>query len=77
MTIAEINDNASYLYKSHKDRNKEGCYFKLDVKKEGTYSLQVDKTPERSFEDARQNDYNYPTAKVELGLLAGGSIQKI
>ena len=39
--------------------------------------MQIDKTPERFFEDARQNDYNYPRATVELGLMAGGGIQKI
>jgi hypothetical protein len=77
ITIAEINDNASYMYKSHKDQNREGCYFKIDVKKEGTYSLQVDKTPERSFEDKLQESYNYPRATVELGLVSGGSTQKL
>jgi hypothetical protein len=41
------------------------------------YSLQVDKTPERSFEDKLQNDYNYPTATVELGVLNGNNIQKL
>lgn len=29
ITIAEINDNASYIYKSCKDQKKEGCYFKV------------------------------------------------
>lgn len=39
--------------------------------------MQIDKTPERSFEDKLQNDYNYPTALVELGLVNGASIQKL
>jgi hypothetical protein len=52
-------------------------YFKLEIKKEGTYSLQVDKTPERSFEDKLQNAYNYPTAIIELGNLNNGNIQKL
>lgn len=77
ITIAEVNDNASYLYKSYKDQSKQGVYFKLDIKKEGTYSLQVDKTPERSFEDKLQNAYNYPTAIIELGYLNNGNIQKL
>lgn len=64
ITIAEINDNASYIYKSCKDQQKEGCYFKVEIKKDGLYSLQVDKTPERSFEDKRQSDYNYPMTSV-------------
>ncbi len=29
ITIAEINDDASYVYKSFKDRKKEGVYFKV------------------------------------------------
>ena len=41
------------------------------------YSLQVDKTPERSFEDKRQNAYRYPRATVELGAWTGGGCQKI
>lgn len=41
------------------------------------YSLQVDKTPERSFEDKLQNSYNYPTAKVDVGVLNGNNIQKL
>jgi hypothetical protein len=77
ITIAEIDDNASYLYKSYKDKQKEGCYFKIEIKKDGQYSLQVDKTPERSYEDKLQNDYNYPTAQVELAILNGNNIQKM
>lgn len=77
ITVAEINDNASYIYKSHKDKNKEGVYFQVEIKKEGLYSLQVDKTPERSFEDSKQSDYNYPMARVDLGVWQNGKIQKL
>lgn len=45
LTVAEINDNASYIYKSMKDRNREGVYFKIEIIQSGYYSLQVDKTP--------------------------------
>ena len=31
ITIAEIDDNASYVYKSHKDSNRQGCYFTVDI----------------------------------------------
>jgi hypothetical protein len=41
------------------------------------YSLQVDKTPERSFEDKLQNSYRYPNAKVDLGFYNGGQCQKL
>ncbi len=54
ITIAEINDDASYVYKSFKDKNKEGVYFRVDIKKQGFYSFQIDKTPERSFENKVQ-----------------------
>ena len=29
LTVAEINDNASYVYKSVKDPQEKGAYFKL------------------------------------------------
>ena len=29
ITVAEIDDDASYVYKSHKDRQKQGCYFSI------------------------------------------------
>ena len=77
ITVAEIDDNASYVYKSHKDRNRQGCYFAIDIKAEGLYSIQVDKTPERSFEDKRQNSYNYPMTKVDLSFYNNGHCQKL
>jgi len=77
ITIAEIDDNASYVYKSHKDSNRQGCYFTVDIKAEGLYSLQIDKTPERSFEDKRQSAYQYPRATVDLGYWQNGSVQKL
>jgi hypothetical protein len=55
LTIAEINDNASYIYKSMKDQNTEGVYFRIDVYNDGEYSLQVDNTPERSFDNKVQD----------------------
>jgi hypothetical protein len=39
--------------------------------------LQVDKTPERSFEDKLQNSYNYPRATVDVGVSNGGSVKKL
>jgi len=45
LTVAEINDNASYIYKSMKDRYNEGVYFKIEIVQPGRYSFQVDKTP--------------------------------
>jgi hypothetical protein len=60
LTVAEINDNASYIYKSMKDKNAEGVYFKVDILQKGYYSFQVDKTPERSFKDKMQDLYQYP-----------------
>lgn len=29
LAVAEINDNASYIYKSMKDKKKNGVYFKV------------------------------------------------
>ena len=45
LAVAEINDNASYVYRSFKDKRIEGGYFKIEIYKEGYYSFQVDKTP--------------------------------
>ena len=49
MTIAEINDNASYVYESCVDENCEGVYFTVVIGKPGKYSFQVDKTPDRAY----------------------------
>jgi hypothetical protein len=45
LTIAEINDNASYVYESSYDPDKKGVYFAIKILNDGKYSLQVDKTP--------------------------------
>ena len=45
VTIAEINDNASYVYESFIDRRKKGVFFAVQIKNPGNYSFQVDKTP--------------------------------
>ncbi|MCB0482885.1 MAG: hypothetical protein KDC83_15760, partial [Flavobacteriales bacterium] len=37
LTIAEIDDDASYVYKSYKDPSCEGAYFKVDIFQAGTY----------------------------------------
>lgn len=66
LSVAEINDNASYVYKSFKDKNIAGGYYKVTIVKPGYYSFHVDKTPERSFEDKRQSSYNYPTARLDI-----------
>ncbi len=52
------------MYKSHKDYDSEGCYFKISIKKEGTYYLQTDKIPDKYFHKDRQDDYKYPNAKI-------------
>lgn len=62
------------MYKSYCDKQKKGCYFKVTILKAGKYSLQVDKTPERFFEDKRQNDYSYPNAVLGLGIFNNGQI---
>lgn len=49
LTVCEINDNASYVYKSAKDRNSEGAFFVVEVPQNGYYSLHVDNLPERTF----------------------------
>ena len=45
LTIAEISDNASYVYESSYDPDKKGVYFSIKILNEGNYCFQVDKTP--------------------------------
>lgn len=45
VTVAEINDNASYVYDYFVDPEAKGAYFFIEVKTASKYSLHVDKTP--------------------------------
>ena len=67
LTIAEINDNASYVYKSIHDPKAKGVYFKVNIVTHGSYSFQIDNTPERSFTGEAQNRYRYPSTWIDLG----------
>ena len=77
LTVAEVNDNASYIYKSMKDRYNEGVYFKVEIVENGTYSFQIDKTPERSFTENVQEVYSYPEATLQLGQIVGSSCRRL
>lgn len=76
LTVAEINDDASYVYKSFKDPENKGVYFSVEVFQPGEYSFNIDKTPERIYPDKVQSKFQYPDALIEIGRLNGGSIQK-
>ena len=71
MTICEVNDDASYIYKSTKDPDNKGVYYKLKIAKAGNYSLHVDKTPERSYPDKTQDEFRYPRAEIMIGKFDG------
>ena len=60
ITIAQINDNASYVYESFYDPEIKGAYFTVDIIKPAEYSFQIDKTPQRSFTGEKQRKYQYP-----------------
>ena len=77
MTIAEIDDDASYVYKSAKDPELKGVYFRVTVPKQGQYSFQVDKTPERIYPDQYQSVFRYPEAHIELGKLDGEQCHRV
>ena len=49
LTIAEINDNASYMFASQNDEEGKGVYFQVEIKRKGNYSFQVDQTPNRIY----------------------------
>ena len=74
LTVAEINDNASYVYESFYDPEIKGAYFTIDVLKPGEYSFQIDKTPERSYTGEKQRKYQYPEAWLEIGRIDGNSV---
>ena len=67
--MSEINDNASYVYKSIYDPHSKGVYFKVKIIQPGSYSFQIDNTPERSFTGEAQNRYRYPNAWLDIGKL--------
>ena len=67
ITVAEIDDHASYVYKSYKDKECKGVFFGLDIIKEDDYCFQVDKTPERIYPDQYQRYFYYPEAIIEIG----------
>lgn len=69
MTVAEIDDDASYVYKSAKDPENKGVYFRVTVPSNGNYSFQMDKTPERIYPDQYQSAFRYPLSHIELGKL--------
>ena len=70
ITIAEINDNASYVYESYRDPNCEGVYFTINILKKGTYSFHVDKTPDRYV---NVKGYKYPLGEFGLRRIEKGS----
>lgn len=76
ITVAEINDNSSYIYKSTKDPQGKGCYFRVTILKAGLYSFQVDNKSERAFEDKVQDTYRYPKTFIEVAAYKNGQIQK-
>lgn len=76
LTVAEINDDASYVYKSYKDPERKGVYFTVDILQAGEYSFNIDKTPERIYPESVQETFRYPEAHIELGRLDGGSCER-
>lgn len=47
--IAQINDNASYVYKTLTDKQRKGVFFQVQIKKKGGYCFQINKIPLRSL----------------------------
>ena len=66
ITVAEINDNASYVYETTKDPNIEGVCFKVEIFEKQRYSFQIDKTPKRSFGMRVRTEYSYPKAYCKM-----------
>jgi hypothetical protein len=45
LTVAEVDDNASYIYSTQQSSARKGCYFKVRILQEGVYSLQINQNP--------------------------------
>ena len=77
ITIAEIDDDASYIYKSYYDPEMRGAYFKVKIAREGEYSFQVDQTPERIFQGEKQERYRYPEVLIEVSKMEGEGVKQL
>ena len=51
-------------------------YFRIEIVAEGTYSFQLDKTPERIFHGEKQRQYQYPQAWFELTKIEDHGIER-
>lgn len=66
ITVAEINDNASYICESYNDLTKSGVYFNVSIKQTGYYSFQVDKTPKQLLISKKLIGYKYPKGVIRI-----------
>ena len=72
VTVAEINDNASYVYECYHDPDCRGAYFTVDVMVAGKYSIHLDKTPERTATEGYTiNYFEYPLGELGLRKIDG------
>lgn len=76
ISVAQVNDNASYVYESRLDPQSQGVYFTIIVSHAGKYSFQVDKTPERSFVGEQQRKHKYAEACLQIYNLKGNKVLK-
>lgn len=72
VTVAEINDNASYVYECYYDPDCRGAYFTVEILVPGKYSIHLDKTPERTATEGYTKDYfNYPVGELGVRKIDG------
>lgn len=74
LNVAEINDEASYVYHTKIPKKRKGCYFKVTIYKEGSYSLQINQTPGRAYQNKYQKGYKYVTATLLIGRVEGNNV---
>lgn len=53
----------------------KGCYFKVNIFKEGSYSFQLNQTPDRAYEDRFQKKYKYRPTTLLIGRVEGKHIE--
>lgn len=75
LNVAEVNDEASYVYHVQRPKKRKGCYFKVSIFKEGKYSFQLNQTPDRAYQEQHQKMYKYQPATLLIGRVEGKLIE--
>ena len=71
ISVAEINDNASYIYSTQKSTVEEGSYFKVTIYEAGNYSFQINQTDSRCYTEEERKVYRYVNSTLKFAKVLG------